>query len=167
MKHPKLSLAALTGLFMLLISQLSMAGAIHGKTFKDWQGRCEKQAEQPEVCYVVQTLAEKEKPPVMITAVGFRPNEKEPIVIFTLSAALDATKDIQFKIDKNEPIGLQAQCDGKQCRVGFRLDKRMMGEFRKGVEGVLAFIIKDTGKPAYFSVSLRGFTKALNTLKKG
>lgn len=164
MIYPKLKMA-LIGLMVVATTQFAAAASVNGKQFSDWQGRCEKPQGQAEVCYLLQTLAQKDKPPVMITAIGYRSDQVDPVVIFTVSSALDATKDVQFKVDKNQPIGLNAQCDDKQCRIGFPLDKRMMSEFKRGNEGVLAFILKDSGEPAYFSISLRGFTKGIGALK--
>jgi len=157
--------AVFVSLLLLFAAQLSFAGAIHGKVFKDWQGSCQA-VNGEEICFVVQPLFVDKKATVMVTTVDLVQHPKLPVVTFRLSKMLDPTKDVQFKVDKNQAIGLKAKCNENECLVHFLLDKRMMTEFKRGKQGVLAFIATDTKKPRYFPLSLSGFTKAINTLKK-
>ena len=153
-------------LLFLLTAQLSFAGAIQGKVFKDWQGSCQD-VNGKEICFVVQPLYVDNKATIMVTTVDLVQHPKLPVVTFRLSKMLDATKDVQFKVDKNQAIGLKAKCSETACLVHFLLDKRMMAEFKRGKQGVLAFIATDTKKPRYFPVSLSCFTKARSALNKG
>jgi invasion protein IalB len=146
-------------------SQFSAAEQINGKTFTDWKGRCQIEETQ-EICFLVQGFSANNKEALMITTVDIKQHPKHPVVMFRLSAMLDATKEIQFKVDKNQPIGLQAKCTENECRVAFPLDKRMLTEFKRGNRGILGFVAKDTAKAFYFPVSLSGFTKGLAALKK-
>jgi len=150
---------------VLVASQLSFAGAIDGKKFKDWQGRCQVDSGK-ETCYIIQMLLVDNKEPLMITTVNLVQHPKYPVITLRVPAVLDTTKDVAFKVDKNSPIGLKSQCSEKECGVSFALDKRMLDEFKRGRQGVLAFITKDSGKPVYYPVSLSGITKALAELKK-
>ncbi|MFT5707333.1 MAG: invasion protein IalB [Oceanospirillaceae bacterium] len=163
MKH--LIKLAFMSLLFVLTTQMSMAGAIHGKQFKDWQGRCQSVQSQ-ELCFIIQVFSANGEAPLMITTVDVKRNAKAPIIIMRVSNKLDDKKEIMFKVDKNQPIGLKAECNEKECSVVFPLDKRMLSEFKRGARAVIGFIAKDTGKPVYLPISLTGFTKAFNTLKK-
>ncbi|NRA19957.1 MAG: invasion associated locus B family protein [Oceanospirillaceae bacterium] len=151
---------------LLLSAEASLAASIEGKQYKDWRIDCQ-QANGREFCFVSQPLIAKSNGVIMVTTVDIVQHSTLPVVTFRLSTMLDATKEIQFKIDKNQPIGLKAKCNEKECIVNFLLDKRMLNEFKRGSRGVLAFIAKDTNKPKYFPLSLSGFTKAYNRLRKG
>ena len=164
MKHQSIKVI-LVSMLLLLTAQMSFAGAIHGKKFKDWQGRCQ-QVQNKDFCFILQGFSADGKKALMITTVDVGQHAKYPLVTFIVSAMLDDSKEIQFKVDKNQPIGLKAQCTEKECSIVFPLDKRMLREFKRGNRGIIGFIAKDTGKPVYFPVSLAGFTKAFNTLKK-
>lgn len=153
-------------MLLILTTQMSLAGAIHGKKFKDWQGRCQE-VQGKDFCFILQGFSADGKRALMITTVDVSQHPKYPLVTFRISSMLDASKEIQFKVDKNKPIGLKAQCTEKECSIVFPLDKRMLAEFKRGNRGVIGFIAQDTGKPVYFPLSLAGFTKALKTLKQG
>ncbi len=155
----------LASLLMLITTQFSLAGAIHGKPFSDWQGRCEV-VEKKEICFLIQGFSANGKQALMVTTINLKQHPKYPVVTFRVSGLLDATKDIQFKVDKNRPIGLKARCNDKECNIAFPLDARMLKEFKRGNRGIIGFIAKDTGKAVYYPVSLAGFTKGLKALKK-
>lgn len=150
----------------LFVSQLSLAASIQGKQFKDWGGRCQQDDNNKEFCFIVQVFSADGKTPLMITTVDLKQDPKYPIITMRVSNKLDASKQIMFQVDKNKPIGLKAKCTETECGIVFPLDKRMLGEFKRGAQGVVGFIAKDTAKAIYFPVSLSGFTKAINTLKK-
>ncbi|MEH6443044.1 MAG: invasion associated locus B family protein [Oceanospirillaceae bacterium] len=152
-------------LLIVLTTQMSMAGTIHGKQFKDWQGRCQPVKNQ-ELCFIMQIFSVDGKAPLMVTTVDVKRNAKVPVIIMRVSTELDNKKDVMFKVDKNKPIGLKAECNDNECSIVFPLDKRMLGEFKRGNRAVMGFIAKDTGKVVYLPLSLTGFTKAFNTLKK-
>lgn len=165
MKHLNIKVAFFSLLF-LFTSQLTMAASIEGKTFKDWQGRCQLDANKRKFCYILQGFSADGKTPLMITTVDLVQSPKYPIITMRVSSKLDASKEIIFQVDKNKPIGLKATCTDKECSIVFPLDKRMLGEFKRGNRGVVGFMAKENEKPIYFPVSLSGFTKAINTLKK-
>ncbi len=153
-------------LLFIFTSQVSIAASIKGKQFKDWQGRCQTDAKKREFCYILQGFSADGKTPLMITTVDLVQDPKFPIVTLRVSNKLDVKKQVVFQVDKNKPIGLKANCNEKECSIAFPLDKRMLNEFKRGGRGVLGFFAKEKEKPVYFPVSLSGFTKAINTLKK-
>ena len=156
---------ALMGVLLLISSQFSFAGAIDGKQYKDWQGRCQVELDK-EFCFLLQGFSADGKTPLMITTVDLAQHPKFAIVTLRVTTKLDPTKDIQFKVDKNQSILLQAKCTEKECAIAFPLDKRMLSQFKRGARGVLGFLAKESGEAVYFPVSLSGFTKGLQALKK-
>ena len=156
---------ALMGVLLFITAQISVAGAIDGKQFKDWQGRCQVDL-QKEFCFLLQGFSADGQTPLMITTVDLAQHPTFPIVTLRVTTKLDPTKDIQFKVDKNTSIHLKAQCTEKECAVAFPLDKRMLTQFKRGARGVLGFLAKESGEAVYFPVSLSGFTKGLQALQK-
>ncbi len=153
-------------LLFAFTSQTAMAASIQGKQFKDWQGRCQANDKNREFCYILQGFSADGKVPLMITTVDLVQDPKFPIITMRVSNKLDLKKQVVFQVDKNKPIGLKANCTENECSIAFRLDKRMLGELKRGGRGVLGFFAKGEDKPIYFPVSLSGFTKAITTLKK-
>lgn len=157
---------AFISLSLLLTTSHTLAGAIDGQNFTDWQGRCQL-VKDKEFCYILQGFSADGKNPLMITTVDLKQHPKMlPLVTFRLTTDLDANKEVMFKVDKNGPITIKAQCDDKRCSLAFGLDKRMLSEFKRGNRGVIGFVSKKTGKPIYYPVSLAGFSKALRELRK-
>jgi invasion protein IalB len=156
----------LISISLLLTTQFGIAGAIEGKKFKDWQGRCQPVKNQ-DFCYILQGFSADGKKALMITTVDVKQHPKKiPLVTFRVSNDLDPTKEVMFKVDKNEPISIKATCDKERCSMAFGLDKRMLSEFKRGNRGVIGFVAKGSDKPVYYPVSLSGFSKALRELKK-
>jgi invasion protein IalB len=165
MKHLNIKVIFFSLLFAFT-SQATMAASIQGKQFKDWQGRCQTNDKNRQFCYILQGFSADGKTPLMITTVDLVQDSKFPIVTMRVSNKLDMEKQVAFQVDKNKPIGLKANCVENECSVAFRLDKRMLGEFKRGGRGVIRFFAKGEEKPVFFPVSLSGFTKAINTLRK-
>jgi len=152
-------------LLFLLTAQLSFAGAINGKAFKDWNGRCEVQ-DGKELCYIVQGYSQDGKNASMFAIVDLLQHKDHPVITIRLPNVVDVTKNLVLVVDKNQPIGLKGKCYENECRTAFVLDKRMLSEFKRGRRGTIIFAVKETGKEARLPISLLGFTKAINTLKK-
>ena len=144
----------------------AQAGDIHGKVFKDWVGQCETAPDGREFCYILQRLQRNgTENTLMITQVGYHLETDEALVVFHLPAVLDANEKLLFKTDDNDVISINYRCQDGQCRGGFQLDKRMLGEFRRGRQGLVGFTNEADGEQILFPVSLMGFTAGFKSLQ--
>lgn len=142
------------------------ADNIHGQSFKDWLGQCEVAPDGKEFCYILQRLQRNgTNNTLMITQIGYHLETNEALVVFHLPAVLDVNEMLLFKTDDNDAISINYRCDDQQCRGGFLLDKRMLGEFKRGRQALIGFTNADDGERVLLPVSLMGFTAGFKSLQ--
>lgn len=139
------------------------------KKFDDWVVACGTPKDSSKkVCQAVQTLTNKEDGKrVMQIMVGYPEKSQDAVAVFVLPLGYLLQAGGKFELDGKEIGVLGAErCIQTGCIVPLQLDKEMMAKFKAGTGGkIVVTIAKD--RTIDLPVSLKGFSAALNELKKG
>lgn len=166
MSFPRNSLLIAAGLSLLLTTTVS-AQPKDGQTFDNWAVRCEKLPEsEVEQCYLFQNLVLKEGGQrVLHMAVGYIPDNPNPVAIMTLPLGISLPPGVSVQIDNDEPVVIPVErCEQKGCQAGLVLEEKLLNAFKRGIEAKV--IIHDGARrPINVPVSLKGFTAGLNSLR--
>ena len=152
---------------IVLSSGAALAAPKDGQKFGDWTARCESDPNDPAAgkrCFVFQSVIDTEKNrPVMMFAVS---REPEPRAVIVLPLGIDLRSGIEMTVDesyaKRHPFIFCVQ-DGCQSHV--KMDESLVGDFKRGLKGSIAFRTLPGGKIVRIPFSLKGFTAALNSLQ--
>ena len=126
------------GLFVLLVAMLSYCStafaAEDGQRFQDWAVRCEKpEGASKETCFIFQGLINEQEKPVLQLAIGYWPETKQPVAIFTVPLGVDLRPGIQFQVDGGETTTVHySRCDPRGCVAGLPLTDALIDSFKKG-----------------------------------
>jgi len=151
----------------LVFSGAALAAPEDGQKFGDWTARCESDPNNPAAgtrCFVFQSVIDTEKDrPVMMFAVSQEPDTRAVIV---LPLGIDLRSGIEMTVDeayaKRHPFMFCIQ-DGCQSHV--KMDESLVGSFKRGIKGSIAFRTLPGGQIVRVPFSLKGFTAALNSLQ--
>ncbi|MCP4041992.1 MAG: invasion associated locus B family protein [Gammaproteobacteria bacterium] len=139
-----------------------------GQRFNDWQVQCQENPEtKQEHCFISQNLVLKEGSRQLLhVAVGFTPQQTDPVAIFTVPLGISLPPGITLSVDKSEPARLQLQhCIPKGCKALFRLDKQWLASFKAGSQALVTF--HDVKRrPIGIPLSLSGFTAGIKALEE-
>ena len=140
-----------------------------GQKFQDWTVRCEADPANAAVkrCYIVQAVvAGEQRQRVMLLAVAYPPNQKEPLATAVLPLGTALRPGIRVAIDDGEPKRYPFSiCLPDGCQAPIPLDATLLAAFKKGVAGSVAFRRPPDGRVVKVPFSLKGFTAAVNALK--
>lgn len=145
------------------------AAAKDGETFGDWRVRCQSAPEgaASPPCFIFQTVVETDKEQeIMRFLVAYPPGQASPraIIILPLGIALQA--GIELSIDggaaKRSPF---ISCFQDGCQSHIALDDTVLGGFKRGLKGTVAFRTLPDGRGVKLPISLKGFTAALKSLR--
>ncbi len=151
----------------LAFSSAALAAPEDGQKFGDWTARCESDPNNPAAgtrCFVFQSVVDTEKDqPVMMFAVSRQP---DPRAVIVLPLGIDLRSGIEMTVDedyaKRHPFTLCVQ-DGCQSHV--KMDESLVGNFKRGLKGSIAFRALPGGQVVRVPFSLKGFTAALKSLQ--
>ena len=151
----------------LAFSGAVLAAPEDGQKFGDWTARCESDPNNPAAgtrCFVFQSVIDTEKNrPVMMFAVSQEPEIRAVIV---LPLGIDLRSGIELTVDesyaKRHPFIFCIQ-DGCQSHV--KMDDSLVGNFKRGIKGSIAFRTLPGGQVVRVPFSLKGFTAALSSLQ--
>ncbi|WP_227814531.1 invasion associated locus B family protein [Nitrogeniibacter aestuarii] len=139
-----------------------------GDTFDDWKIECEKQEGAPaELCHAFQLVTMKDSDKrVLHVAIGYPPDQPDPIAIFTTPLGVALQAGVQIKIDDKEPKGIAFNvCNNNGCQAAVKLDAASLEELKMGNAMTVTFgNLKRQGLNV--PVSLKGLTAALKSVEK-
>ena len=166
---------ALTWFALLCLSVMTnqMASAqsndeMETTTFKDWVVRCVDRADLPP-CDAVQTAFNSNtQERLMLTSIAhFGSNDDIGIQIWVPTGIL-VSGGVLFEIDQ-ETQALQelrfTRCEADGCFIEAIVKENDLTALKKGNQAAIA-ILSSTGQPRVVGLSLSGFTKAFNEVKR-
>ena len=166
---------ALTWFALLCLSVMTnqMASAqsndeMETTTFKDWVVRCVERADLPP-CDAVQTAFNSNtQERLMLTSIAhFGSNDDIGIQIWVPTGIL-VSGGVLFEIDQ-ETQALQelrfTRCEADGCFIEAIVNENDLTALKKGNQAAIA-ILSSTGQPRVVGLSLSGFTKAFNEVKR-
>ncbi|WP_457814081.1 invasion associated locus B family protein [Sinorhizobium meliloti] len=106
-------------------------------------------------------------PPAFLLTVTPASDGSGEFAIITAPQRVYLVPGIEIRVDKRRPFkALFELCDDAGCHAGFKLAGPVLDAFRRGAAAkVRIWTAKD--KAVEFAVSLNGFSKALEGLKRG
>ena len=165
-------------LLALIIATLGVAPAFAEgdalPTFGDWAKKCEntpvdKDGKQLEICYVFQNVTNKENGQmIMQVRIGFAPEKAEPIMIVTLPLGALLPPGAGFLVEGGDPVKLPFLACGREgcTTVGQPLTEKTVQAMQKGEKAAVRVALLSQ-QVLNLPVSLKGFTRAFNSLKSG
>jgi len=143
-----------------------------GDTFDDWKIQCEKpEGATVEICHAFQQIMTKAaeggtEQRVLHVAIGYPPEQADPIAIFTTPLGVALQAGIQVKVDEKEPKGVAFNvCNNNGCQAAVKLDAASLEELKMGTKLTVTFgNLKRQGLNV--PVSLKGLTAALKSIQK-
>ena len=140
-----------------------------GQKFQNWTVRCEADRRDPAVkrCFIFQGIVAGEgKKRIMMVVVAYPVGQNQPRLTAVLPLGVDLRPGVELTVDagagKRYPF---AFCLPDGCQAHAPMDDALLGSFKRGVEGSVAFRRLPDGRGLKVPFSLRGFTAALNSLK--
>ena len=160
-------------LLCLSVMTIQMASAqsndeMETTTFKDWVVRCVDRADLPP-CDAVQTAFNSNtQERLMLTSIAhFGSNDDIGIQIWVPTGIL-VSGGVLFEIDQ-ETQALQelrfTRCEADGCFIEAIVKENDLTALKKGNQAAIA-ILSSTGQPRVVGLSLSGFTKAYNEVKR-
>ncbi len=160
-------------LLCLSVMTIQMASAqsndeMETTTFKDWVVRCVDRADLPP-CDAVQTAFNSNtQERLMLTSIAhFGSNDDIGIQIWVPTGIL-VSGGVLFEIDQ-ETQALQelrfTRCEADGCFIEAIVKENDLTALKKGNQAAIA-ILSSTGQPRVVGLSLSGFTKAFNEVKR-
>ena len=103
---------------------------------------------------------------ILHVAIGYPPNQSEPVMILSAPLGVALQPGIEMKIDEGTARRIPfSVCTNKGCQAGMKLDEAALSELRKGNQAEMVFgDLQRHGVKV--PVSLKGLTKALEALNK-
>lgn len=139
------------------------------KTYGNWSTACEKSPKDPnvEACFTSQTMVLKDNnAEVLYIAVGRIPNIPEPVLAITTPLRTFLPAGIKITVDEENPQTLPHEfCDPAGCHLRVGVKQEVIDAMKGGKNLNIEF--RDAvGQKLLIPVSLSGFTKAFDSLKK-
>ena len=166
---------ALTWFALLCLSVMTvqMASAqsndeMETTTFKDWVVRCVDRADLPP-CDAVQTAFNSNtQERLMLTSIAhFGSNDDIGIQIWVPTGIL-VSGGVLFEIDQKTQALQElrfTRCEADGCFIEAIVNENDLTALKKGNQAAIA-ILSSTGQPRVVGLSLSGFTKAFNEVKR-
>ena len=156
-------------------AQETAAKASKPITYKDWQVVCAKDDKGKEHCQMGQPVASitigKDKDgkdvnfPILVTF-RYIPGDKTPILSVNLPLGVPLAPGVGLQIDGGKPIRVPFQMCSPNigCIAAIQAKNSLVTALKKGNKAILAIALEQ--KAGKIPVSLQGFTKAFNHIKR-
>jgi invasion protein IalB len=135
------------------------------ETFGDWLKEC-TETDKDKMCFISQTTSDAEtKRPLVHLRVGLDQSNKKPGLVAIVPLGVIIPKGSAFVIEGSDPVGFPyLRCTRIGCQtVGLPIDDKLLDAMQKGTKA--AFVVSTGGeKPVSIPVSLKGFTRAYNSI---
>ena len=137
--------------------------------YGDWGYKCDKSPDgKEELCFVFQNVTKKEGGQLVLGArVAYRKGQGDPLVVITVPLGSLLPPGAALVMEGVEPIKLPFfLCANEGCTtVATPLTPDMVTAMKKGDKAVVR-VAAPNKQVVGLPLSLKGFTKALNSLKK-
>tara|TARA_Y100001935_G_C17311802_1_gene517274 strand:- start:13235 stop:13759 length:525 start_codon:yes stop_codon:yes gene_type:complete len=145
-------------------------------TFGDWAKKCEtaKIREQnkegvtdKKICYVFQNVSNKESGQIIMQVrIGYPASNDSPVIIVTLPLGALLPPGAGFLAEGSDPLKLPFLACGREgcTTVGQPIKSKMLEAMKKGDRAAVRVSLMNQ-KVINLPVSLKGFTRALNSIK--
>ena len=137
-------------------------------TYGDWGYQCDKAPDgSDQLCYVYQNVTKKEGGELVLGArIAYREGEAQPLIVATVPLGSLLPAGAAMVMDGVEPIKLQYfLCAQQGCTtVATPLTPAMVEAMKKGEQAVIR-VAAPNKQVVGLPLSLKGFTKALDSLK--
>ncbi len=158
---------------LMLVAAMGLIGvSAHAediKTFGDWGYKCEKSQDgSEELCYVFQNVTKKDSQELVLGArIAYRPQQEQPLLVATVPLGSLLPPGAALTMDGVEPMKLNYfLCAAQGCTTAAQpLTPEMVTAMKKGEQAVIR-VVAPNQQVIGLPLSLKGFTKALNSLKK-
>jgi len=160
-------LLALAG--ALLVSNAAVAADDKPTTYGDWGYNCDKSPDgKTELCYVFQNVTKKEGGQLVLGArIAYREGSNDPLVVLTVPLGSLLPPGAALVMEGVDPLKLTYfLCAAEGCTtVATPLPSAMIAAMKKG-ENAVVRVAAPNQQVVGLPLSLKGFTKALGSLKK-
>ena len=131
--------------------------------FTDWELICPPD----DVCRIGQRLAAPETGDTLFAITALPAPEGGPLVgIVSVPLRGYLAPGIELRVDGGRPFQiLYETCDPSGCHAGFPIDGEVLAAFRRGLDARFR-VWTAQERPVAGTVSLRGFTRALEALRE-
>lgn len=140
-----------------------------GQRFQDWQVRCQGGATGPTApsCFIFQNVVETDKDrQVMMFVVAYPEGQTRPRAVIILPLGIDLRGGLEVTIDDGAAQSYPfLSCFQDGCQAHIELDEQALGNFKRGLKGVVVFRALPDGKGVRLPISFKGFTAALKSLR--
>lgn len=138
------------------------------RQFQDWNLRCGRSEQGPEVCEIWQLRTDSEGRTIMAVAVGTAPGTANPVLLIILPLGISLPPGVTLAVDGGAETPLQVErCERQGCRIEMLVEPDLLNRLKNGREAKVFFEALDPeGQMQRLGVpiSLLGFTAALNEL---
>ena len=160
-------LLALAG--SLLIPFTALAQEAESVTYGDWGYKCDKSPDgDQELCYVFQNVTKKEGGQLVLGArIAYREGQGDPLIVVTVPLGSLLPPGAALVMEGVEPIKMAYfLCANEGCTtVASALTPDMVEAMKKG-ENAVVRVAAPNKQVVGLPLSLKGFTKALDSIKK-
>ena len=137
--------------------------------YGDWGYQCDKSPEgKDELCYIFQNVTKKDTGQLVLGArIAFRPEHELPMIVVTVPLGSLLPPGAALTMEGSEPLKLEYfLCANDGCTtIATPLPTALLENMKKGEQAVIR--VAAPGKQVVgLPLSLKGFTKALGSLKK-
>ncbi|SDN03975.1 invasion associated locus B family protein [Vreelandella arcis] len=131
------------------------------ESFQDWEVRCQRNAESPTPCAMVQLVTQPgSDQPLMQVVLDYPPQIDGPVMSFFVPLGVRLSAGMQLSVDDGEPIQFPYQvCQAQGCRADAPIEPSMLQQLRSGTTATLS-MIDPRGERMDLDISLIGFTDA-------
>lgn len=131
------------------------------ESFQDWEVRCQRNAEDPTPCAMVQLITQPgSDQPLMQVVFDYPPQIDGPVMSFFVPLGVRLSAGMQLSVDDGEPIQFPYQvCQERGCRADAPIEPSMLQQLRSGNTATLS-MISPRGERMDLDISLIGFTDA-------
>lgn len=159
---------------LLLVSSVMLAQAAVAEdkkqvTYGDWGYQCESGPEgAPEFCYIFQNVTKKDDGQLVLGArLAYRDEVADPLLVVTVPLGTLLPPGAALVMEGVEPVKLAFfLCAKEGCTtVATPLPAAMISAMKKG-DGASIRIAAPNKQVVALPLSLNGFTKAVNSIKK-
>ncbi len=148
----------------------SWAEPSDGQKFDDWTARCneEQLTAMGTKCFIFQSVLETEQQrTVLMFVIGQPPDDPEPRAMIVVPIGIvDLRPGIEMVVDGGAPRRYPfVVCFQDGCQAHMKVDDELLGAFKKGIKGTIAYRLLPGGQSVKIPFSLKGFSAGLSSLQ--
>ena len=165
---PRILLAALLLLSLLLVAVPAAAQGKNGQVFEDWTITCiaDPDNELGQLCSAShRTINDQTQKPVLEIQVGFPPDGTPARAVIRVPLVVLLEPGLRLQVDEGDPRVFPYEiCRPRGCEVYLQMDQALYAAMSSGAAGKVTVRVLP-GQNVTVPFSLKGFTAALSSLK--